>query len=156
MSKTWVLGQKLMPQKMGSKFGSWLYRRAHHYKRRFAPSIAVRDGICETKIVHEALVTFDPIMLQKTMSTQNEGNYLRILNFWFKKNSSLKSADSARFTAAQAQNQRDFSSSGEPPIDLIFWGVSFCTKTHHLKSESDNFVTFNQGYCTWRWNFLFT
>ena len=66
---------------MGSKFGSWLYRRAHHYERRFAPRIAVRDGLCEVKIVHEVLVTFDPIMLQKTMSTQNEGNYLRNSNF---------------------------------------------------------------------------
>ena len=66
---------------MGSKFGSWFYRQAHHYERRFAPRIAVHDGICETKIVHEVLVTFDPMKLEKTTTSQNYENDLRISNF---------------------------------------------------------------------------
>ena len=35
-------------------------------------------------------------------------------------------------------------------MELIFWGVSFTTKTHLLKGEADDFVTFSQGYCTYR------
>ena len=73
-----------MPQKMGSKFGSWLYRLANHVHRRFAAPIAVRDGICATKIVNEVLVTFDPKVVEKTTTTQNDRNCLRILNFWVK------------------------------------------------------------------------
>ena len=65
----------------------------NHGHWRFAPPITVRDGICATKIVHKALVTFEPIEVQKTATTQNYENDLRISNFWLKNQISLKWVD---------------------------------------------------------------
>ena len=42
---------------------------------------AIFKGICATKIVHEVLVTLEPIKLEKTATPQNYENELRISNF---------------------------------------------------------------------------
>ena len=43
--KTCIFDVRSSTKKLGSKFGSWLYRRAHHYERRFTPQFAVySDG----------------------------------------------------------------------------------------------------------------
>ena len=90
MFKTWVFDEKTSTKKLGLKFGLLKELRAHHYKLSVAAPITVCDGICATKIVHEALVTFEPIELQKTTTPQNDGNCLRILNFWVKNFFTLK------------------------------------------------------------------
>ena len=57
--KTCIFDGRSSTKKLDSKFGPWLYRRAHHYERRFAPQIAVHDGICAPKMVHETLINGD-------------------------------------------------------------------------------------------------
>ena len=57
--KTCIFDGRSSTKNLDSKFGPWLYRRAHHYERRFAPRIAVHDGICAPKMVHETLINGD-------------------------------------------------------------------------------------------------
>ena len=47
----------------------------------------------DPKWTHALSLTFEPNVLQKTTTTQNDGNYLRISNFWLKNQISLKWVD---------------------------------------------------------------
>ena len=71
--KTCIFDGRSSTKKLDSKFGPWLYRRAHHYERRFAPRIAVHDRICATKMIYEAVINGDP-QRQTPLSTQSSRN----------------------------------------------------------------------------------